>query len=82
MLRTSIAMGFAMAGLSCIAMPAQANSQPWHEHREASRTAASEGKWKRACRQGILAGALMAKANSLSSDYMSKIGNRCTKAGL
>ena len=82
MIRTSIAMVLAVAGFSAIAMSSQANTQPWHEYREASRTAASEGKWKRACRQGILAGSLMAKANSLSSDYMAKIGNRCTKAGL
>ena len=80
MIRTSVAVGLAMAGLTTLTMPAQASSDPWHEHREASRTFASEGKWKRACRQGILAGAMMSKAGALSSDYMGKIGKRCTKA--
>ena len=82
MFRISVVVGLAMVCLTGLAFPSQANNKPWHQHREASRTAASEGKWKRACRQGILAGALMAKADSLSADYMAKIGNRCTKAGL
>ena len=71
-----------MAGLTNLGMPSQAKNQPWTKHREASKTAASEGKWKWACRQGILAGALMEKAGALSPNYMAKIGNRCTKAGL
>jgi hypothetical protein len=81
MTRTLIAVALAMTGLMTLAHQSHASSEPWQKHREASRTFASEGKWKRACRQGVIAGALMAEANVLSSDYMGKIGNRCSKAG-
>ena len=82
MIRISLVTVLTMAGAANLAIPSQANNQPWHKHSEASRIAVSEGKWNRACRQAILAGAMKDKAGSLSTEYMAKIGNRCTKAGL
>ena len=80
--RTTTAVSLVIVGLTALAMPSQASNKPWHQHKEASTTFAQEGKWKRACRQGVLAGALMANAGALTSDYMSKIGKRCTMAGV
>ncbi len=82
MLRTSTAVTLVIVGLTALTMPSHASDKPWRKHKEASTTFAQEGKWKRACRQGILAGALMANAGALTSDYMSKIGKRCTMAGV
>ena len=53
----------------------------WQEDRKLSKQHAEKGEWKRACRRGVLAGAAMAKEKALTTDYMAKIGKRCTEAG-
>ena len=69
----------AVSALLATAVPSRA-SNAWRQERELSKQYAVNGEWKRACRYAVLAGSEMAKAKSLSVDYMAKIGKRCTEA--
>ena len=80
MLRLSLATVLSLSGVLAF-VPQSHASNPWQEDRKLSKQHAENGEWKRACRRGVLAGAAMAKDKALTTDYMAKIGKRCTEAG-
>ena len=80
MLRLSLATVLSRSGVLAF-VPQSHASNPWQEDRKLSKQHAENGEWKRACRRGVLAGAAMAKDKALTTDYMAKIGKRCTEAG-
>ena len=80
MLRLSLATVLSLSGVLAF-VPQSDASNAWQEDRKLSKQHAEKGEWKRACRRGVLAGAAMAKDKALTTDYMAKIGKRCTEAG-
>ena len=80
MLRLSLATVLSLSGVLAFVPQSDANNA-WQEDRKLSKQHAENGEWKRACRRGVLAGAAMAKDKALTTDYMAKIGKRCTIAG-
>ena len=80
MLRLSLATVLSLSGVLAF-VPQSDASNAWQEDRKLSKQHAENGEWKRACRRGVLAGAAMAKDKALTTDYMAKIGKRCTIAG-
>ena len=80
MLRLSLATVLSLSGVLAF-VPQSDASNAWQEDRKLSKQHAEKGEWKRACRRGVLAGAAMAKEKALTTDYMAKIGKRCTEAG-
>ncbi len=80
MLRLSLATVLSLSGVLAF-VPQSDASNAWQEDRKLSKQHAENGEWKRACRRGVLAGAAMAKDKALTTDYMAKIGKRCTEAG-
>lgn len=80
MLRLSLATVLSLSGVLAF-VPQSDASNAWQEDRKLSKQHAENGEWKRACRRGVLAGAAMAKDQALTTDYMAKIGKRCTEAG-
>ena len=80
MLRLSLATALSLSG-GLAFVPQSHASNAWQEDRKLSKQHAEKGEWKRACRRGVLAGAAMAKDKALTTDYMAKIGKRCTEAG-
>ena len=80
MFRLTLAALISISGAVSIVAPSDA-ATTWQEHRKKSSAYAKEGQWRNACRQAVWAGAGMASENALTSDYMAKIGKRCTEAG-
>lgn len=80
MLRLSLATVLSLSGVLAF-VPQSDASNAWQEDRKLSKQHAEKGEWRRACRRGVLAGAAMAKDKALTTDYMAKIGKRCTEAG-
>ena len=82
MLRLSLATVLSLSGVLAFVPQSDANNA-WQEDRKLSKQHAENGEWKRACRRGVLAGAAMAqdKEKALTTEYMAKIGKRCTEAG-
>ena len=80
MLRLSLATVLSLSGVLAF-VPQSVASNAWQEDRKLSKQHAEKGEWRRACRRGVLAGAAMAKDKALTTDYMAKIGKRCTEAG-
>ena len=80
MLRLSLATVLSLSGVLAF-VPQSDASNAWQDDRKLSKQHAENGEWKRACRRGVLAGAAMAKDKALTTDYMAKIGKRCTEAG-
>ena len=80
MLRLSLATVLSLSGVLAF-VPQSDASNAWQEDRKLSKQHAENGDWKRGCRRGVLAGAAMAKDKALTTDYMAKIGKRCTEAG-
>ena len=80
MLRLSLATVLSLSGVLALVSQSEA-SNAWQEDRKLSKQHAEKGEWRRACHRGVLAGAAMAKDKALTTDYMAKIGKRCTEAG-
>ena len=81
MIRSALlAAAIAMTGVVMVTPPSSADKD-WQQNKALSQKYAGEGKWKRACRQALLAGTGMNSENVLTTDYMTTIGLRCIKAG-
>ena len=79
MLRLTLAALVSISGAVSIIAPSHAGPT-WQEHRKKSSEYAKKEQWTKACRQAVWAGAGMASDNALSTEYMAKIGKRCTEA--
>ena len=79
MLRLSIAAVLTLSGVLAFIPQAHAKDA-WKEDKKLSKEYAEKGKWRKACSYAVLAGAAMDEEESLTIDYMGKIGKRCAEA--
>ena len=79
MLRPSIAAALTLS-LFMALIPQAHSKDAWKEDKKLSKEYAAKGKWKKACSYAVSAGAAMDEEESLSNDYMGKIGKRCAEA--
>ena len=79
MQRLSIVAALTLSGVLAFTPQAHARDA-WKEDKKLSKEYAEKGKWKKACSYAVSAGAAMDEDESLSIDYMGKIGKRCTEA--
>ena len=79
MLRLSIAAVLTLSGVLVFIPQAHAKNA-WKEDKKLSKEYAEKGKWKKACSYAVSAGAAMDEEESLTIDYMGKIGKRCAEA--
>ena len=79
MLRLSIAAVLTLSGYLAFTLQAHAKDA-WKDDKKLSKEYAEKGKWKKACSYAVSAGAAMDEEESLTIDYMGKIGKRCAEA--
>ena len=79
MLRLSIAAVLTLSGVLA-SIPQAHAKDAWKEDKNLSKEYAEKGKWRKACSYAVLAGAAMDEEESLTIDYMGKIGKRCVEA--